>query len=83
MKKKLVIASTISIIILILLLVYFTNNTTEEKWSNSFSGWPGPLESGCSSCYNIPALHPRYNADKHYKYGLQKNSPYMSMGGYP
>lgn len=54
-----------------------------ERWSNSYSGWPGPLETGCSSCYNIPALHPRYNADKHYKYGLDKTSPYMTMAGYP
>lgn len=54
---------------------------TKENWANTYSGWPGPLETGCSSCYNIPALHPRYNADKHYKMGLSKNSPYMPMKG--
>lgn len=34
---------------------------TKENWTNTYSGWPGPLETGCSSCYNISALHPRYN----------------------
>lgn len=54
-----------------------------ENWSNSYSAQPGPLESGCSSCYNIPELHPKYNANKHYKYGLDKSSPYMPLKGYP
>ena len=33
----------------IFLIKYFSN----EKWSNTYSGWPGPLEDG-SGRYYIP-----------------------------
>ena len=69
-------------IVAVVLLGYFILSS-KEGWANTYSGWPGPLETGCDSCYNIPALHPRYNADKHYKMGLANHSAYMPMKGYP
>lgn len=78
-----IISVAFSGILFLLLLFYLFYLRFKEKWANTYSGWPGPLETGCDSCYNIPPLHPRYNADKHYKPGLDKTSNYMPMKGYP
>ncbi len=56
-----------------------------ETWCNTYTGWPGPIENGRGR-YNIPALYGRgrkYEGKCHFKYGLDKNSSYMPMKGYP
>ena len=54
-----------------------------ENWSNTYSGWPGPLESPFRS--NIPALYgnPKYESDCHYNYNLRSNSNYLSTKDLP
>ena len=55
----------------------------KENWANTYSGWPGPLESPCRS--NIPALYgnPKYESPCHYNYNLRSNSSYLSMKDLP
>lgn len=75
----------ISIILSILLIfILIIIGRKKEPWCNGFSGWPGPLEDG-SGRYNIPALYgnPKYESPCHYEYGLNPNSNYISMKGYP
>lgn len=69
------------VMIFCILLIFYRKTT--EKWVNTYSGIPGPLETGCSSCYNIPELHPKYNSHKQYKFGLEKNLKYMTLKGFP
>jgi len=66
------------IIIIILLYVYKIN----EKWCNTYSGWPGPLESPFKS--NIPALYgnPKYESTCSYK-KQHNNNPYYTMRELP
>jgi hypothetical protein len=54
----------------------------KEKWCNTYSGWPGPLESPFRS--NIPALYgnPKYEAPFNYKKQNNK-SPYYTMRELP
>lgn len=74
----------IVITMLMVLMIYlFLRNNNPESWCNTFSGWPGPLESPFRS--NIPALYgnPKYESGCNYKFGLDKTNPYLSMKGYP
>ena len=61
--------------IIVLSLLYI--NKIKEKWSNNYSGWPGPLESPFRS--NIPALYgnPKYESTCSYK--KQNNNTYYTM----
>jgi hypothetical protein len=70
-----------SIFILIILIIIFLN--MKENWANTYSGWPGPLESPCRS--NIPALYgnPKYESPCHYNYNLRSNTSYLSMKDLP
>jgi hypothetical protein len=74
----------VSIAILILLMILVSN--CKESWCNTYSGWPGPIENGNGN-YNIPALYGRgqqyENKNLHFTYGLNKNSAYLPMRGYP
>ena len=56
----------------------------KENWSNTYSGWPGPLENGIG-LYNIPALYPnpKYSAKCKYNNSLNSNLKHMQMKGYP
>jgi len=74
----LIIISISFIIIIILLCIYKIN----EKWCNTYSGWPGPLESPFKS--NIPALYgnPKYESSCTYKKQNNKN-PYYTMRELP
>lgn len=62
------------------LIKYFSN----ENWSNTYSGWPGPLEDG-SGRYYIPELsnNPKYNAPCRYKKNPLSGSPYYTMRELP
>lgn len=74
--------------ILILLVVFFLSlliiPKCKECWSNTYSGWPGPLENG-SGRYNIPALYPnpKYSSSCKYKYNPNRNLRYIQMKDYP
>jgi hypothetical protein len=74
----------VTIILLFTLLI--TLRVTKEGWSNTYSGWPGPIENGNGN-YNIPALYGRgaqfENKNLHFTYGLKNGSPYLPMRGYP
>ena len=54
----------------------------KECWCNTYSGWPGPLESPFKS--NIPALYgnPKYESSCTYKKQNNKN-PYYTMRELP
>jgi hypothetical protein len=56
----------------------------KENWSNTYSGWPGPLENG-SGLYNIPALYPnpKYSAKCSYKHSRDRNLTHIQMKDYP
>jgi hypothetical protein len=66
--------------VIILIIIFLSTN---EKWANTYSGWPGPLESPFRS--NIPALYgnPKYESPCHYKYNLRSNNNYLSMKDLP
>lgn len=70
-----------SILIIIILIIIFLS--IKEKWCNTYSGWPGPLESPFRS--NIPALYgnPKYESSCHYTYNLRSNKNYLSMKDLP
>jgi hypothetical protein len=70
----------ISIAICILFYFYFRN---EEKWCNTYSGWPGPLESPFRS--NIPALYgnPKYMSGCKYNSDPNSKTGYFSMKNLP
>ena len=72
---------SISFILLLLLLLLYVYKIN-EKWSNTYSGWPGPLESPFKS--NIPALYgnPKYESTCSYK-KQHNNSPYYTMRELP
>ena len=55
----------------------------KECWCNTYSGWPGPLESPYRS--NIPALYgnPKYMSSCHYKYTPNSSTGYVPMKNLP
>ena len=61
----------------IIIVFYFLIFSKKECWCNTYSGWPGPLESPFRS--NIPALYgnPKYESPCHYNYNLRSNSNYI------
>lgn len=69
------------IIIFILILYLFLNK--KENWCNTYSGWPGPLESPYQS--NIPALYgnPKYMANCEYKSNPKSNLKYFQFKNLP
>ena len=71
-----------AILIGIIVFVFF-NNKIKEKWCNTYSGWPGPLENPYQT--NIPALYgnPKYMSKCKYKYTPNSNSNYLSMKNLP
>jgi hypothetical protein len=73
------ILSAITAFILSAFLIF----SKKEKWSNTYSGWPGPLESPFRS--NIPALYgnPKYESDCNYNYDLRSKSNYLSLKDLP
>lgn len=74
-----------TVILFMIILFLIITTVSYENWSNTFSGIPGPIENGNGN-YNIPALYGRgrqFESKMTYKYGLNKNSTYMSMRGYP
>ena len=54
-----------------------------ETWSNTYSGWPGPIENPYAT--NIPALYgnPKYMSKCHYTYNPKSNTGYLSMKNLP
>ena len=54
-----------------------------ESWSNTYSGWPGPIENPYAT--NIPALYgnPKYMSKCHYTYNPNSNTGYLSMKNLP
>jgi hypothetical protein len=57
------------------------NSNSKENWSNTFSGYPGPLEDGFGR-YNIPALYgnPKYESKcKNIKNKENHNNPYYTL----
>lgn len=74
-----------TILILILSLLILLSCSSKEKWANTYSGYPGPIES--SGRYNIPALYgrgSRYEAtDLNYQFGKDPNSRYISLKHFP
>lgn len=54
-----------------------------ESWSNTYSGWPGPIENPYAT--NIPALYgnPKYMSKCHYTYNPKSNTGYLSMKNLP
>lgn len=71
------------LILTICIIIYLCFFAKKEKWSNTYSGWPGPLESPFRS--NIPALYgnPKYMSKCHYKYNPDSNTGYVSMKNLP
>ena len=69
--------------IIAIILISFLIFSKKENWSNTYSGWPGPLESPFRS--NIPALYgnPKYESDCHYNYDLRSKSNYLSLKDLP
>ena len=69
-------------LIFIILLIYYIFSK-KEKWCNTYSGWPGPLESPCRS--NIPALYgnPKYMSDCHFEPNPHSTTGYYSMKQLP
>ncbi len=69
----------------ILILYCLLKNNAEETWSNTYSGWPGPIESALA--VNIPELrgsdNPKYNAPYHYRKASNKYSRYKSFMDLP
>ena len=55
----------------------------KETWSNTYSGWPGPIENPYAT--NIPALYgnPKYMSKCHYTYNPKSNTGYLSMKNLP
>ena len=68
-------------IVILLIILYIFN--TKEGWCNTYSGWPGPLESPYRS--NIPALYgnPKYMSNCRYKYTPNSNTNYLPMKNLP
>lgn len=57
------------------------NSTITENWSNTYSGYPGPLEDGFGR-YNIPALYgnPKYESRCVNKKNKENhNNPYYTL----
>jgi predicted small secreted protein len=71
------------VLIILIFVILCMLLTDKEKWCNTYSGWPGPLENPYRT--NIPALYgdPKYESKCNYKFGLDKNTPYLTMRGYP
>lgn len=71
------------IILILFILVLLLYIKQEEKWCNTYSGWPGPLESPFRS--NIPALYgnPKYEAPYTYKKNKNNKNPYYTMKELP
>jgi hypothetical protein len=67
----------------VVIYVLFEQNKNKEKWSNTYSGWPGPLENPYQS--NIPASYgnPKYMSTCKYKYTSNSNSNYLPMKNLP
>lgn len=73
----------ITFVIIIIILTTILRLSKTENWANTYSGWPGPLESPYRS--NIPALYgnPKYESDCHYNYDLRSKSNYLSLKDLP
>jgi hypothetical protein len=79
-KIKNFVVGTVAIIGIITFIIF---KNKKEKWCNTYSGWPGPLESPYSS--NIPALYgnPKYMSKCKYTYTPNSNSNYLPMKNLP
>ena len=74
---------------LLLLLIFIGCITTsvliykKEFWSNTYSGWPGPIENPYAT--NIPALYgnPKYMSKCQYTYNPKSITGYLSMKNLP
>lgn len=68
---------------LIITIYFIYRNLVLEKWCNTYSGWPGPLESPYRS--NIPALYgnPKYESKCNFKYNPNSKTGYLSMKQLP
>ena len=66
----------------IFILSFFVKS--RECWSNTYSGWPGPIENG-NGLYNIPALYgnPKYSAAYGYKPNPRSNLSYYQLKNFP
>lgn len=67
---------------LLFFLSFFSKN--KEYWTNTYSGWPGPIENG-NGLYNIPALYgdPKYSAPYGYKPHPRSNLSYYQLKNFP
>jgi hypothetical protein len=75
--------SSIFLLPIIIVIIYILFIRKKEAWCNTYSGWPGPLESPCMS--NIPALYgnPKYMSDCHYTYNPKSTTGYLPMKNLP
>lgn len=76
----------LSLIFLLSLIAGITTSILiykKEFWSNTYSGWPGPIENPYAT--NIPALYgnPKYMSKCHYTYNPKSNTGYLSMKDLP
>ena len=55
---------------------------TKDDWSNTYSGWPGPLEMGASH-FNIPELQGGKSIGYHYKYNQNSPRGYLTLRDFP
>jgi hypothetical protein len=70
-------------IILFIFVIFILYLVKKEKWSNTYSGWPGPIESPFRS--NIPALYgdPKYMSSCEYKPDPNSSTGYFKMKNLP
>ena len=54
----------------------------KDNWSNTYSGWPGPLEMGASH-FNIPALQGGKSIGYHYKFNNNSPNGYLTLKDFP
>ena len=69
----------ISIVTVPLMLLFYK----KESWSNTYSGWPGPIENPYAT--NVPALYgnPKYMSKCKYTYNPKSTTGYLSMKNLP
>ena len=55
----------------------------KDSWSNTYSGWPGPIENPYAT--NVPALYgnPKYMSKCKYTYNPKSTTGYLSMKNLP
>lgn len=71
------------LILIITSIIFYLYFIKKETWCNTYSGFPGPLESPFRS--NIPALYgnPKYMSNCKYNSDSNSKTGYFSMKNLP